>query len=79
MPHDDLVIICPYYHKTLGDVMFCEGFSAFPDANTAKCYFKQEFKDKKSRTSCLEKYCTTFKYSNCRFAAINEAIYKTEK
>lgn len=74
MPHDDITIICPYYHKTLGDIMFCEGFAAFNDAETVGCFFKQEFKSKESRATCLEKYCTTFKYNNCRFAALNDAF-----
>ena len=34
MPHEDYLMICPYFHKTLGNTLFC---TAVPAANKENC------------------------------------------
>lgn len=74
MPHDDFTFICPYYYKTLGNVLFCESYASDDYVSVNECYIKQCFENRESRNKCIKNYCASFKYPQCRIAAINEAV-----
>ena len=76
MPNDDFTVICPYYYKELGNDVFCEGIAGDPDIPVDKSFFKQTFTDRKSRNDCIRKYCASFRYSECRIAAIKNAVHQ---
>lgn len=79
MPNDDYYIICPYYYKTMGNMLFCEAFSADERISTSASYIKQCFKDRKKRNECMKKYCASFKYVQCRIALVNEILAEDKK
>jgi len=74
MPNDDFIVVCPFYHKALGNDLFCEGISADDNFLLDKSMFKQSFADRKSRNECMLRYCTSFKYKECRLAALNSYL-----
>lgn len=74
MPNDSFYIICPYYQKTLGNSIFCDGFSADESVNAENSQFKQTFKTREERNLCISKYCSLFNYTNCRIATLNDAL-----
>lgn len=73
MPHDDFLIVCPYYHKAMDNTLFCTGI---PAANAPHCeaFYKQCFADRKSRNEWLQNYCASFGYCNCRYAQLNQKL-----
>ena len=73
MPNDAFYIICPYYNKTLGKLIFCDGLSADPEIGTESSQIKQTFESRKARNECIKKYCSTFNYCECRIALLNSA------
>lgn len=78
MPNDDFTIICPYYYKAIGKEIFCEGISGDPNIPIEKSQIKQSFIDRQSRNDCLREYCASFRFPNCRIAAMQEAFYGTK-
>lgn len=74
MPHDDFNFICPYYYKTIGNALFCEAFSAGTNIPVNESYIKQCFETRAERNLCIKKYCASFKYPQCRIAAVNELM-----
>ena len=72
MPNDEFYFICPYYRKTLGNALFCEGISADDNARADESLVKQCFADREKRNGVIRKYCTSFKYVDCKIAAVNE-------
>ena len=78
MPNDEFTFICPYYYKTIGNSIFCEAFASDNFVSVSESYVKQCFEDRTKRNDCIKKYCASFKYPECRIAAINEIIL-TEK
>lgn len=76
MPNDDFAIICPYYHKTLGNTVFCSGFSCNEDIKTEASFIKQCFSDRIERNKCLKDYCASFKYPECRIAVLNRILWE---
>lgn len=79
MPNDDFAMICPYYHKTLGNALFCQGFSCDDSVSKNDCFFKQIFASRKQRNECFKKYCASFGYPDCRIATLNSAFYEEKK
>lgn len=75
MPHDDFTIVCPFFHKALGNILFCEGISGEEGKTDTVCYAKQCFADKKRRNEFMKKYCADFSFCNCKIAAANEKYY----
>lgn len=76
MPNDSFYIICPFYHKLIGNTLFCEGFSGDNNFSTDECRIKQSFASKEERNSFIKKYCSCFDYSGCSIATINSLINK---
>lgn len=76
MPNDDFAVICPYYHKALGNSLFCEGFSCDGTIPVAETFMKQNFPDRASRNRCMRHYCASFRYPDCRIARLNRAKYQ---
>lgn len=74
MPTDSYYIICPYYHKTLGNNLFCEGVAGDNHHNLDECKIKQCFSSRAERNNFIEKYCSGFDYLNCRIALINQIM-----
>lgn len=74
MPNDDFYIICPYYHKAKGKVLFCKGFSGDDAFETEDCFIKQVFKTQTERNGFIKKYCVGFSYTGCAIAALNEYL-----
>ena len=79
MPNDDYTIVCPYYHKVMGDMIFCETLSCNEDMWVKESFIKQKFKDRGRRNICLRRYCGSFNYSECRIAALNYLLYESRK
>lgn len=79
MPNDDFAMICPYYHKTLGNTVFCEGFTCDDRIKTENSYFKQCFVTRDERNKCFKNYCASFQYPRCRIAALNSAFLEQDK
>ncbi len=75
MPKDDYAIICPYYHKTIGNSIFCNVFPIDGELSTEDCFYKQIFTDRASRNSCYKKYCASFGYKRCNIAKLNGLFY----
>ncbi len=75
MPNEDFAIVCPYFHKALGNIIFCEGFPGDDSILGTECLFKQTFADRKSRNICMKSYCTCFNYTACSLAILNEHKY----
>lgn len=75
MPNDDFYIICPYYHKTIGNQLFCEGFSGDDKFSTEECRIKQSFSTRKERNDFIKKYCTGFDYLRCSIATVNALLH----
>ena len=73
MPHEDYLMICPYFHKTLGNTLFC---TAVPAANKENCaaYYKQCFTSRVDRNRWLQQYCGAFNYCDCRYAVLNKYL-----
>ena len=76
MPNDPFYIICPYYHKVIGNNIFCEGFAGDETLNPNECRIKQSFATREERNECVKKYCAGFDYSHCRIAIINEVLQR---
>lgn len=76
MPNDPFYIVCPYYHKTIGNSLFCESFSGDDEFKTEGCHIKQSFFNKNERNNFVKKYCSGFNYNNCSIAIINSLINK---
>lgn len=76
MPNDEFLFICPYYHKTIGNNLFCRGFSADNFLSVNESFVKQCFENHQKRNECIKRYCASFRYPDCRIAAINEVICK---
>ncbi len=72
MPNDEFYFICPYYRKTMGSTLFCEGISADDSLSADESFVKQCFPDREKRNRVIKKYCTSFKYGDCKIAAVNE-------
>ena len=79
MPNDNFYIICPYYHKIIGNNLFCEGFSGDDNFLTDECRIKQCFSNREERNGFIKKYCSGFNYSSCAVATLNSLITKREK
>jgi len=79
MPNDSFYIICPYYHKVMGNSLFCESFSGDSTFSTDECRIKQSFLNKKDRNTFIKKYCCGFDFMSCSIAAINSIMQQTEK
>lgn len=79
MPNDAFYIICPYYHKVMGNNLFCECFSGDNNYSTEECRIKQSFSSRKQRNEFINKYCSGFEYMNCSIAAINTLVGNVEK
>lgn len=75
MPNDAYYIVCPYYGKTLGNMIFCSAFSADQKIKTNEAVFKQVFESRDERNKCIEKYCSVFDYHNCRIATLNDYLF----
>ena len=75
MPNDAYYIVCPYYGKTLGNMIFCSAFSADPEIKTNEAVFKQVFESRDERNKCIEKYCSGFNYRDCRIATLNDCLF----
>ncbi len=78
MPNDDFIMICPYYHKTIGNSVFCSGLSACEEFPAEEKFCKQVFADRKIRNDCIKRYCASFNYRFCRIAQINDAVEKNK-
>lgn len=74
MPHEDFLMICPYFHKTLGNTLFCTAVPAVSNANCS-AYYKQSFEERKARNLWIKNYCASFNYGNCRYAALNKHLF----
>lgn len=74
MPNDIYAMVCPYYHKTIGNAIFCEGICADGELNVSESFIKQVFANSKERNACYVKYCAGFRYPECIIARINEAV-----
>ena len=74
MPNDDFYIICPYYHKTRGNELFCEGFSGNSGFLTDECFNKQVFATRAERNGFIKKFCGSFDYLHCTIAVLNEHL-----
>ena len=74
MPHDEYVLICPYYHKLMDNNLFCCGIPA-TDAPRCEAFYKQCFADRKSRNAWLQNYCASFGYQGCRYAQLNQYLF----
>lgn len=74
MPSDDFYIICPYFRKTKGTHLFCEGFSGDDSFITDERVIKQIFTTRSERNNFIKKYCSRFDYLGCAIAAINEYL-----
>ena len=79
MPNDSFYIICPYYHKTIGNNIFCECFSGDDKFITDECRIKQSFRNKEQRNDFIKKYCGCFDYTGCSIATINSIINSFKK
>lgn len=73
MPTDDFYIICPYYHKTLGNQIFCH--CELKNFNEDNAFFKQIFNTRGERNRCIRCYCSSFGYKECSLAKINQSVY----
>ncbi len=74
MPNDDFAILCPYYYKVLGNDLFCEGMCGDENIPPEKSFFKQCFENRAKRNAYLKRYCSSFRYHDCRMAALNELL-----
>lgn len=74
MPNDLFYIICPFYHKVIGNNLFCEGFSGDNNFSTDECRIKQSFSSKEDRNNFIKKYCSGFNYGGCSIASINSLV-----
>ncbi|MBE6762641.1 MAG: hypothetical protein E7551_10230 [Ruminococcaceae bacterium] len=74
MPNDNFYIVCPYYHKVLGNQLFCNGLSGDKRFSTDECFNKQVFSTRNERNLFIKKYCGGFNYLNCAIAVINEQL-----
>ena len=75
MPHEDYLMICPYFHKTLGNTLFC---TAVPAAEKTGCtaFYKQCFETRDERNRWLHRYCGAFNYGSCRYAVLNKYLFE---
>ena len=74
MPNDEYVMICPYYRKIIGNSIYCDGIASDENIPITNCLFKQEFTERRERNKCIKKYCSGFRYHDCRIAVLNDVL-----
>lgn len=79
MPNDPFYIICPYYHKVIGNTIFCDCFSGDDKFLTDECHIKQCFQTREMRNNFIKKYCSGFDFSSCSIARINSIFISSKK
>lgn len=74
MPHEDFLMICPYFHKTLGNTLFCTAVPAVSDS-PCTAFHKQNFEERNARNLWIKNYCASFNYGSCRYAVLNKYLF----
>lgn len=70
MPNFGTYAICPFYISEDMLTIRCEGI--VPENNST---YVMRFKDTRMKKAWLDKYCETYGYCNCPYAAILESSY----
>lgn len=73
MPNESYIFVCPFFHKTLGNNLYCESF--YNDSELPTIYNRLDFATRIEQRKYIKRYCSTYDYFHCKIAATNFAFH----